>query len=252
FFIISSIAVQTPDSSISKLLEVETTFTGSGNLYCQWELSSGSGNALVHSWSSGSGSYILLSSTHNSISLSLDAGLMLSKPHDESSSQVPKGSGNPNPTVSSSNPIADQMETLRMESSIPTVSSPVLTACLNDSPEPSSEARLISKRVANQEDTPSLDNILHRQIASPTPTLRIHKDHPKCQIIGPVDTPIQTKHKSKIMEEQSFIATIHQKTDPALLQFCLFSCFLSQVKPKKVSDALQDPSWVEAMQEKLL
>nr|GFC15395.1 hypothetical protein [Tanacetum cinerariifolium] len=55
--------------------------------------------------------------------------------------------------------------------------------------------------------------------ASPTPTLGIHKDHPKSQIIGPVDTPIQTRHKSKIMEEQSFIATIHQKTDPALLQF---------------------------------
>nr|GFD29454.1 retrotransposon protein, putative, Ty1-copia subclass [Tanacetum cinerariifolium] len=55
-----------------------------------------------------------------------------------------------------------------------------------------------------------------------------------------------------MVEEQSFIATIHQKTDPALLQFCLFSCFLSQVEPKKVSDALQDPSWVEAMQEELL
>nr|GEY85042.1 reverse transcriptase [Tanacetum cinerariifolium] len=36
-----------------------------------------------------------------------------------------------------------------------------------------------------------------------------------------------------MVEEQSFIATIHQKTDPALLQFCLLSCFLSQVKPKK-------------------
>nr|GFC19096.1 hypothetical protein [Tanacetum cinerariifolium] len=45
-------------------------------------------------------------------------------------------------------------------SPIPTVSSPVLTACLNDSLESSNEARLISKRVANQEDTPSLDNIL--------------------------------------------------------------------------------------------
>nr|GFC70844.1 retrovirus-related Pol polyprotein from transposon TNT 1-94 [Tanacetum cinerariifolium] len=54
-------------------------------------------------------------------------------------------------------------------------------------------------------------------IASPTPTLRIHKDHPKSQIIGPVDTPIQTKNKSKEVGEQSFIATIHQKTDPALL-----------------------------------
>nr|GEY11592.1 hypothetical protein [Tanacetum cinerariifolium] len=83
-----------------------------------------------------------------------------SKPHDESSSQVPKGSGNPNPIVSSSNPPADQMESLTVESPIPTVSSPVLTACLNDSPEPSSDAILISKRVANQEETPSLETIL--------------------------------------------------------------------------------------------
>nr|GEW92003.1 hypothetical protein [Tanacetum cinerariifolium] len=33
--------------------------------------------------------------------------------------------------------------------------------------------------------------------ASPTLTLRIHKDHPKSQIIGPVDTPVQTRNKSK-------------------------------------------------------
>nr|GFB03277.1 ribonuclease H-like domain-containing protein [Tanacetum cinerariifolium] len=47
-----------------------------------------------------------------------------------------------------------------VETSIPTVSSLVPTACLNDSPEPSSDARFISKRVANQKETPSLDNIL--------------------------------------------------------------------------------------------
>nr|GEW76434.1 hypothetical protein [Tanacetum cinerariifolium] len=181
----------------------------------------------------------------------------------ESSTQVPEGSGNPNPTASSSNPSADQIETLTVESPIPTISLPVPTACLNDSSEPSSEARLVSKRVANQEETPSLDNILSLTnrfedilgvstssdeiirveadvsnmetsiSASPTPTLRILKDHPKSQIIGPVDTPIQTRHKSKMVEKQSFMATIHQKTDPALLQFYLFSCFLSQVEPKR-------------------
>nr|GEU60899.1 putative reverse transcriptase domain-containing protein [Tanacetum cinerariifolium] len=160
-----------------------------------------------------------------------------------------------------------------METPIPTISSPVPTAYSTDSQEPSSDARLISKRVSNQVETPSLDNILSLTnqfedilrvssnskesngveadisnmettiTASPTPTLRIHKDHPKSQIIGPIDTPIQTKNKSKEVGEQSFIATIHQKTDPTLLQFCLFSCFLSQVEPKKISDALQDPSW---------
>nr|GFB46537.1 ribonuclease H-like domain-containing protein [Tanacetum cinerariifolium] len=83
-----------------------------------------------------------------------------SKPQDGCSPEVLKGSGNTNPTASTYNPPAKQMETLTVEIPIPTVSSPVLTACLNDSLEPSSDARLISKRVANQEETPSLDNIL--------------------------------------------------------------------------------------------
>nr|GFC39272.1 ribonuclease H-like domain-containing protein [Tanacetum cinerariifolium] len=103
--------------------------------------------------------------------------------------------------------LTNEMEILTVESLIPTVSSPVPTACLNNSPEPSSEARLISKRVDNHEETPSLDNILSL-------TNRIYKDHPKIQIIGPVETLIQTRHKSKEVEEQSFIATIYQKTDP--------------------------------------
>nr|GFC31264.1 reverse transcriptase domain-containing protein [Tanacetum cinerariifolium] len=37
---------QTPGSGISILLAVGTPSTGSGNLYCQWELSPDSGNAL--------------------------------------------------------------------------------------------------------------------------------------------------------------------------------------------------------------
>nr|GFA49259.1 putative ribonuclease H-like domain-containing protein [Tanacetum cinerariifolium] len=148
-----------------------------------------------------------------------------SQPQDACNTDAPESSGNSNPTATSTNPPADQLETLTVEIPIPNVSSPVPTVCFTDSQDPST---------------------------SPTPTLRIHRDHPKSQIIGPVDTPIQTRNKSKEVGEQSFIATIHQKTDPALLQFCLFSCFLSQVEPKKISDALQDPSWVEAMQEELL
>nr|GEW02015.1 hypothetical protein [Tanacetum cinerariifolium] len=182
----------------------------------------------------------------------------LSKPQDNCSYDVPESSGDSNPTATSTNPSADQMETLAVETPIPTVSSPVLTDCFTDSQNPSSDTRLISKRVANQVETLSLDNNLTLRnwfedilgvttisdesngveadisnmettiTASPTSTLRIHKDHPKIQIIGPVDTLIQTRNKSKKVGEQSFIATIHQKIDPALLQFCLFSCFLSQ------------------------
>nr|GEZ46713.1 hypothetical protein [Tanacetum cinerariifolium] len=121
----------------------------------------------------------------------------------------------------------DQLETLTVETPIPTVSSPVPTACFTDFQKPSSDTRLISKRVANQVETPSLDNILTlinrfedilrvtinsvdsdeveadvsnmetTITTSHTLTLRIHKDHPKSQIIGPVDTLIQTTNKSK-------------------------------------------------------
>nr|GFA27787.1 putative ribonuclease H-like domain-containing protein [Tanacetum cinerariifolium] len=163
-----------------------------------------------------------------------------SNAQDACNADAPESSGNSNPTATSKNPSANQMETLIVETLIPTVSLPVPTACLDDSPEPSSDTRLISKRVTSQDDTPSLDNILNL-------SNRIHKDHPKSQIIGPKDTPVQTRTKSKEMEEQSFIASIHHKTNPNLLQFCLFSCFLSQEEPKKISDALKDPSWVEAM-----
>nr|GEY63108.1 hypothetical protein [Tanacetum cinerariifolium] len=73
---------------------------------------------------------------------------------------VKKDVGNSNPTATSRNPPGYQLETLTVESPIPTVSSPVPTVCVTDSQEPSSETRLISKRVTNQVETPSLDNIL--------------------------------------------------------------------------------------------
>nr|GEV68907.1 ribonuclease H-like domain-containing protein [Tanacetum cinerariifolium] len=150
-----------------------------------------------------------------------------SKPQDDCNTDVPKSSRNSNPIATSTNPSTDQIETLIVETPIPTVGSPVPTACFTDSQEPSSDTRFISKRVANQVETPSLDNILTltnrfedilrvttnsdesngveadvRNLEttitpSPTPTLRIHKDHPKSQIIGHVDTLIQTRNKSK-------------------------------------------------------
>nr|GEY33985.1 hypothetical protein [Tanacetum cinerariifolium] len=176
----------------------------------------------------------------------------------------PESSGISNPTATSKVPSAEQVEpavSLTVETEIPTVSSPVPTVCLDISSESSSDLRLISKGDFSQKETSSLGNALTLSNrfedtfgmesdlsnmetsipVSPTLTFRIHKDHPKSQIIGPVDTPVQTRHMSKEMEEQSFIATIHQKINPALLQFCLFSCFLSQEEPKKIFDALKDP-----------
>nr|GFC59020.1 retrovirus-related Pol polyprotein from transposon TNT 1-94 [Tanacetum cinerariifolium] len=83
-----------------------------------------------------------------------------SNAHDACKADAPESSENSNPTATSTNPPADQMETLTVETPIPTVSSLVPTACLDDSPQLSSDIRLIFKRVTSQNDTPSLDNIL--------------------------------------------------------------------------------------------
>nr|GEW76202.1 hypothetical protein [Tanacetum cinerariifolium] len=55
------------------------------------------------------------------------------KPQDHCSTEVSEDNRNPNPTASTSNPPANQMETLIVETPIPTVSSPVPTAYSTDS-----------------------------------------------------------------------------------------------------------------------
>ncbi|GKB16029.1 putative ribonuclease H-like domain-containing protein [Tanacetum coccineum] len=47
-------------------------------------------------------------------------------------------------------------------------------------------------------------------------------------------------------------SSVQQSTNHKDFQNCLFACFLSQKEPKKVIQALKDPSWIEAMQEELL
>ena len=40
--------------------------------------------------------------------------------------------------------------------------------------------------------------------------------------------------------------------DKCVSNFVSYSCYLSQVEPTKVEEALQDESWVEAMHDELL
>nr|GEX16382.1 retrovirus-related Pol polyprotein from transposon TNT 1-94 [Tanacetum cinerariifolium] len=92
----------------------------------------------------------------------------LSKPQDDCSTDVPERIGNSNPTATSTNPPADQLETLTLETPIPTVSSLFedilgVTANLVDSDG-------VEANVSNMET--NITDI-------PTLTLRIHKDHPK-------------------------------------------------------------------------
>nr|GEU91035.1 hypothetical protein [Tanacetum cinerariifolium] len=76
---------------------------------------------------------------------------------------VPENNGISNPTPSSKDPLADQVEPavpITVESEIPTVSSPVPTVYLDNSPKSSGGRRLISKADFSQKETPSLGNAL--------------------------------------------------------------------------------------------
>ncbi|GJU11933.1 putative ribonuclease H-like domain-containing protein [Tanacetum coccineum] len=91
-----------------------------------------------------------------------------------------------------------------------------------------------------------------------TPTLRIHKIHPQMTVISAKSTAgVQTRRKLKDStsnQHQALLSFIYKqnRTNHKDQQTCLFACFLSQEEPKKVSQALADESWVEAMQEELL
>ncbi|GJY84116.1 putative ribonuclease H-like domain-containing protein [Tanacetum coccineum] len=66
---------------------------------------------------------------------------------------------------------------------------------------------------------------------------------------------VQTRSKvnKTTTGESAFISYIHdqQRNNHIDFQHCLFACFLSQVEPRSVSQALEDPSWVDAMQEEM-
>ncbi|GJW22269.1 reverse transcriptase domain-containing protein [Tanacetum coccineum] len=99
-----------------------------------------------------------------------------------------------------------------------------------------------------------LNNLETTMNVSPIPTTRIHKDHPKEQIIGdPLSAP-QTRRMTKSAQEHAMVSYIkrQRRTNHKDYQNCLFAYFLSQIEPKKVTQALTDPSWIEAMQDELL
>nr|GFA67663.1 hypothetical protein [Tanacetum cinerariifolium] len=98
---------------------------------------------------------------------------------------------------------------------------------------------IASPTAENSSDMPNLEDLIHSDDAddvgaeadinnlesiisvSPIPTTRIYKDHPTSQIIGDLSSTTQTRS-------------------------------MARTEPKRVHQALKDPSWIEAMQEELL
>ncbi|GJQ96403.1 putative ribonuclease H-like domain-containing protein [Tanacetum coccineum] len=97
-----------------------------------------------------------------------------------------------------------------------------------------------------------LGNIPQSYAVPTTPHTRIHKDHPIEHVIGDVQSSVQTRRMKTSYSEQGFLSAIYEGKSHQDLHTCLFACFLSQEEPKRVSKALSDPTWVEAMQDELL
>ncbi|GJX63102.1 putative ribonuclease H-like domain-containing protein [Tanacetum coccineum] len=99
-----------------------------------------------------------------------------------------------------------------------------------------------------------LNNFETTMNVSHIPTTRIHKDHPKDQIIEDINLATQTRRMTKISKELAMVSYIkkQRRTNHKDYQNYLFAYFLSQIEPKKVTQALTDPSWIEAMQDELL
>ncbi|GJT34217.1 putative ribonuclease H-like domain-containing protein [Tanacetum coccineum] len=145
-----------------------------------------------------------------------------------------------------------------------TGSEPVNTGSFDHDDSPMPELEIFHKSDTGIFDEASYDeegvitdfNSLPTEIeVSPTPTLRIHNIHPKSQILGDPKSAVQTR--SKVQNKSGAHALLshiqkQQRNNHKDQQHCLFACFLSQEEPKKIAEALQDDSWVQAMQEELL
>ncbi|GJT25867.1 putative ribonuclease H-like domain-containing protein [Tanacetum coccineum] len=126
--------------------------------------------------------------------------------------------------------------------SVNTGSQTVNTGRLDDDDSPMPELEIFHKSETGIFDEASYDeegvitdfNSLPTEIeVSPTPTLRIHNIHPKSQILGDPKSAVQTR--SKVQTKSGAHALLSHNEEP-----------------KKIAEALQDDSWVQAMQEELL
>ncbi|GKC49673.1 retrovirus-related pol polyprotein from transposon TNT 1-94 [Tanacetum coccineum] len=97
---------------------------------------------------------------------------------------------------------------------------------LNDPNMPELEDIIYSDNKEDVGAEADMNNLDAFMPVSPIPTTRIHKDHPVEQIIGDLNSTPQTGRMKNNLKEHE--------------------------EPKKVIQALKDPTWIEAMQDELL
>ncbi|GJT43184.1 putative ribonuclease H-like domain-containing protein [Tanacetum coccineum] len=102
----------------------------------------------------------------------------------------------------------------------------IVYGCIDDPNMPNLEEIVYSNDDEEVGAEADINNFATNVPVSPIPTTRVHKDHPLEQIIGDIHSAPQTRRMTKNVTEH--------------------------VEPKKVTQALTYPSWIEAMQDELL
>nr|GEY13002.1 hypothetical protein [Tanacetum cinerariifolium] len=110
----------------------------------------------------------------------------------------------------------------------------------------------INTASTNDNTEVDMSNITTTYHVPTTPNTRIHKDHSLDHVIGDVQSGVLTRSKLKPTNKHGFIRAVYEGKTHEDLNTCLFAWFLSQIEPTRVSKALSNPAWVEAMQEELL
>nr|GFA36864.1 retrovirus-related Pol polyprotein from transposon TNT 1-94 [Tanacetum cinerariifolium] len=126
---------------------------------------------------------------------------------------------------------------------------------LEDIYEVRNDEIFISASYDDEGEVADFTNLESTVNVSPIPQSRIHSIHPTTQILGDPHSTVQTRSKvNKSLGAHALISYIQKprRNNHKHFQHCLFACFLSQIEPKKISQALKDKSYVDAMQEELL
>nr|GEZ87026.1 hypothetical protein [Tanacetum cinerariifolium] len=82
------------------------------------------------------------------------------------------------------------------------------------------------------------DNLETSSTVNPIPTTRIHKDHPISQIIRDLSSTTQTRSMTRVVKDQGGLSQMFNDD----FYTCMFACFLLREEPKRVHQALRDPS----------
>ncbi|GJR56334.1 putative ribonuclease H-like domain-containing protein [Tanacetum coccineum] len=168
-----------------------------------------------------------------------DAGFKPSEEEEKMDAEHPENENSEVPNTEEPRVNQEQDKSINSTNNINTVSSTVNTAsiednvvdenivygCIDDPNMPNLEKIVYSDDDEEVGAEADINNLAITVPVSPIPTTRVHKDHPLKQIIGDIHLAPQTRRMTKNVTEH---------------------------EPKKVIQALQDPSWIEAMQEELL